>query len=340
MTAIAPRPRHRRRLIAPAAVCIGLAAAGCASDPYAQGVGLNARESTLAEDQPNPAAAAAMLRVATATRGAGDYASAINVLKRAHKLAPTDVEILIELGESLAAVRAFNEARETLNKAAMLQPRNTRALRGLANVLVALSEPALALSRYHEALAIGKEAATYNGLGVTLDILNDRAGAQDAYRAGLAIEPHNLSLVGNAALSLALQDRHQAAIDLIAAELRSGHSNPRLRQNLALVYGLAGRHTDARAVLRIDLDEGAVRNNISYYEMLRGLRPESRRDTVLGRRSVVIGKDAAGALTVPAGKAEPGPDGKKAATPNPDVPARLPAQPRPDVEPASIEPAP
>lgn len=337
MKSIAPPPR--RRLIAPVAVTLGLAVAGCASDPYAQGVGLNDRESKVAEEQPNPTAARAMLRVATATRGAGDYASAINVLKRAHKLAPTDVEILVELGESLAAVRAFNEAREILNKAAILQPGNTRASRGLANALVALSEPALALTRYRQALAIKKEAATYNGLGVTLDILNDRAAAEDAYRAGLALEPHNLSLVGNAALSLALQGKHQAAIDLIAAELRVGHSNPRLRQNLALVYGLAGRHADARAVLRIDLDEGAVRNNISYYEMLRGLRPESRRETVLGRRSVVIGKDVAGALTVPASRTESKKSGKKAAATGPDTPARLPAQPRPDVEPASPEPA-
>ncbi len=340
------RPPHarRRRFIAPLAVGLGLIAAGCAStDPYAESVARGDGEREMSREEPNAAAAAALLRVAGATRAAGDYASAINVLKRAHRFAPADAEILIELGESLAAVRAYNEAREVLARAVDLAPRNTRALRGLANALVALSEPALALSRYHQALDARKEAATYNGLGVALDILNDPKGAAEAYRAGLALEPRNLSLVGNAALSAALQDDRTRAIDLIAAELRAGNSTPRLRQNLALVYGLEGRFDDARALLRIDLDEGSVRNNIAYYEMLRGLSPVSRRDTVLGRRSVVIAGNVAGPPPAPEAAAKSGDGASKGATekraaPADDTPARLAPQPRPDVRPAT-EPA-
>lgn len=274
----------------PAAIALGLLVAGCGSAPpdaYVAGAGLDPRDKQLAEEQPNAAAAAALLRVARATRAAGDYTSAINVLKRAHKLAPGDGEIAVELGESLAAVGAYDEAREVMTAAARLRADDTRALRGLANALVALSEPALAAGRYRQALAVRKEAATYNGLGVALDILNDVEGAAAAYRSGLAIEPRNPSLVGNLALSLALRGESTRAIELIAAQLREGRSTPRLRQNLALIYGLANRMDDARVLLRVDLDERAVVNNIAYYEMLRGLKAEPRRDAVLGRRTIV-----------------------------------------------------
>lgn len=327
-----PWGTRRRRLGVTVPAAIGLLLAACASDPYGESVALTAREKQIAAEQPNAAAAAALLRVAAATRAAGDYASAINVLKRAHKLAPDDTDIAIELGESLAAVRAYDEAREMMVAAIKLQPRETRALRGLANALVALSEPALAITRYHEALAIRPEAATYNGLAVALDILNDGAGAEEAYRSGLALDPHNPSLIGNLALSLALQGRHKDAIDLVAAELRAGRSTARLRQNLALVYGLAGRTDDARALLRIDLDPVSVRNNIAYYEMLRGLKPGSRRDTVLGRRAIVASKDIAGGSSVPPAKAEPTRPPVPSPTPGSDAPA-LPAAPLPGVSP-------
>ncbi len=281
-----------RGLVLPLALGLAVAAAGCASDPYRDSAAMTPAEREL---PPPEGAASALLRVALATRAAGDYASAVNVLKRAHAVAPRDAAIAIELGETLAALGAHNEAREVFVRALVLAASETRAIRGLANVLVALSEPALAIEHYRAALAIRPEAATHNGLGVAFDATDKPAEAQAAYRAGLALEPHNPSLIGNLGLSLALAGRTQEAIDGIARELREGRATPRLRQNLALIYGLAGRMQDARAVLRIDLDEASIVNNIAYYEMLRGLAPERRREAVLGARRVVGGGDSAAA---------------------------------------------
>lgn len=281
-----------RGLALPLALGLAAATAGCASDPYADSAPRTAAES---EMPPPEGAAAALLRVARATRAAGDYESSINVLKRAHDLKPYDADIAIELGESLAAVGAYNESREMMVKALILTPRDTRAVRGLANVLLALSEPALAIGRYREALAIQPEAATYSGLGVALDATGKPAEAQKSYRRGLELAPRNPRLIGNLALSLALDSKTDDAIELLAGELRDGRTGPRLRQNLALIYGLAGRDRDARALLRLDLDEAAVRNNVAYYEMLRGLPAKHRRDTVLGARQLARGDDEAAA---------------------------------------------
>lgn len=311
------RSRARRSgLTLPVAVGIGLLAAACTTDPYVESVHQTSEEHY--SEQPNAAAAAALMRVAVATRAAGDYASAINVLKRAHKLAPRDTAIMLELAESLAAVGAYNEAREIMAKAQDADPGNTRALRGLANTLVALTQPAMAIGHYRAALAIAPEAASYNGLGVALDALHRPDEAEKAYRDGLALAPHNASLIGNLGLSLALRGRLPEAIDLIAGEMRAGRSTAKLRQNLALVYGLAGRLHDAATVLRIDLDAASVRNNLAYYEMLGGLSAEQRRETVLGARAIVASRARAAALTAPAPAPAPptgtAPGGKSPAT--------------------------
>ncbi len=305
------RPPGRVRLALPVAIGLAVMVAGCANDPYADSAAMTPQEQ---EMPPPQGAAAALLRVAQATRAAGDYTSSVNVLKRAHAVAPDDVAVSIELSETLAMVGAYNEARDVLVKTVTASPHDTRVIRDLGNVLVALSEPELAIGRYREALKIKPEAATYNGLGVALDVIGKAKEAQDAYRAGLELDAGNASLTGNLGLSLALAGDTKEAIDVIARELRAGRTTARLRQNLALVYGLAGRNRDARAILRIDLDEATVRNNIAYYEMLRGLPAERRRETVLGVRRVVQGPETAAA--VPA---------------KPDAPAAAPTLP---VEPA------
>lgn len=311
------RPFGRGLTLPVALGLVALMVTGCADDPYADSVALTPQEQQEEMAHPPAGAAAALLRVAKATLAAGDYTSSINVLKRAHTIAPDDAAVSIALGETLAAVGAYNEARDVLVKTIASRPHDTRAIRDLANVLVALSQPEIAITRYRQALAIKPEAATYNGLGVALDVTGDAKAAQDAYRKGLALAPADASLIGNLGLSLALSGKTKAAIDLLARELREGRTTPRLRQNLALIYGLAGRNRDARAILRIDLDEASVRNNIAYYEMLRGLSSENRRETVLGVRRVVPGRETAAAMVKPA-------DPPKPATPSQDDPAKAP----------------
>jgi Flp pilus assembly protein TadD len=229
---------------------------------------------------------AAMARIARKTRAAGDPHSAINVYKRAHQLRPAHVPILIELGETLASVGAYEEARAVLAKAVMREPKNARALRGLGNALVGLGEPSMAVEHYQTALAIASEPTTYNGLGVALDLTGDAKAAEAAYRAGLKIAPEKVSLRGNLGLSLALAGKYKDAIAILANLVKSGQSTARTRQNLALVYGIAGRSKDARMVLNMDLGPRVVQNNIAYYEMLRTLSSAERREMVLNARRV------------------------------------------------------
>jgi hypothetical protein len=57
------------------------------------------------------------------------------------------------------------------------------------------------------------------------------------------------------------------------------------RQNLALVFGLAGELDQAAAIARIDLGEDAVRSNLAYYETLKAMPPVLRVRAIMGTRT-------------------------------------------------------
>jgi Flp pilus assembly protein TadD len=77
--------------------------------------------------------------------------------------------------------------------------------------------------------------------------------AQVSYRAVLAIAPHNVAARSDLALSLALTGQFDEAVDLTSMA-RPSTATPRVRQNLALIYGLAGDAAQAGALSRVDLD--------------------------------------------------------------------------------------
>ena len=84
-------------------------------------------------------------------------------------------------------------------------------------------------------------------------------------------------------MSLALAGAFDESIEMLRELAAAPGATPRVRQNLALVYGLAGQPERAAAVARIDLDEASVRNNLAYYQALRGLSGRSRAAAILGR---------------------------------------------------------
>jgi len=84
----------------------------------------------------------------------------------------------------------------------------------------------------------------------------------------------------NFGFSLALSGQYQEAIDVLLEAARLVGAGPRTRQNLALVYGLMGDETNARALLSTDLDSASVENNLIVYRALRSLPDIDRRRAV------------------------------------------------------------
>jgi Flp pilus assembly protein TadD len=254
-----------------------LALGGCAQPGPATGyVGVVPEEQTPAKT------VAALLRAGDSTRAAGDLASAVSFYRRAHAIAPDQAAPLIRLGETLAALGAHNDASESFRAAIERDPKDADAHRGLGNALLALNQPIVAIQSFNTALAIKPDARCYNGIGVANDMTANHRAAQTAYQQGLQLASGNLQLQNNLALSLMLSGDYPEAIEILRALVADPSATSRHRQNLAMAYGLAGDIKEAARVARIDLEESAVQNNLSYYLTLRALNDSSAIAQALG----------------------------------------------------------
>jgi Flp pilus assembly protein TadD/cell division septation protein DedD len=275
------RPRHL-------ALALALLAAACANGT--QGVdSLNTSDGRVTPDDKS---ATAVLRVADATRSGGDPATALNLYRRAHELAPKDPVPLARLGATLASLQAYNEAATAYRQALELAPADTEIMRGLASVMLALNQPDLALTQLDAALAVRQEAKSYSLVGVANDLQGHHDAAQRAYADGLTLAPDDIALRNNLGLSQALAGDFVASTRTLSAAAASTTATARTRQNLALAYGLAGDSDKAASVARRDLDEESVKNNLTYYAMLRGLDDRARAAAIIGAHAPARGANA------------------------------------------------
>ncbi len=223
-----------------------------------------------------------MMRVASAAHDAGNFSVAINLYRRAHTIAPLEIEPLLRLGAVLVDAGAPNDAAEAYRAALTQKPFEQRALRGLGTALLALGQPEMAAAQYRAALSEEKTASNYLGLGVSLDMSGNHHTARQAYLNALNLDPDNPILLNNLALSLAFDGQFESALSYLLPLVDSPHATVQHRQNLALIYGLANRMRDAARVARIDLDEDSVQRNLAYYELLRGLDRTAQRVAAIG----------------------------------------------------------
>jgi Flp pilus assembly protein TadD len=93
--------------------------------------------------------------------------------------------------------------------------------------------------------------------------------------------PGDPALTVNLALSLALSGNYANAIAVLQPLAMSAAGSAPERQTLALIYGLNGNTAEAARLGRIDLDDASVEHNLAYFQSLRELSPEARRQAIL-----------------------------------------------------------
>ena len=190
---------------------------------------------------------------------------------------------LARAGDTLAQMQSYTEAADAYQAALSIDANDPELHRGFANVLLALGKPQLALA--HLEIAASKNTGDpriFNALGVAHDLAGRHDLAQADYRRGIALAPDQVSLRNNLGLSQALSGDFNGGIATLSDLVSRPGATPRNRQNLALVYGLAGDNTHAALVARTDLDEAAVRNNLAYFTLLRSLDDVGRTAAILG----------------------------------------------------------
>lgn len=261
------------------AVAIMATLAGCAGGPFA-GL-LQSRPSDHVEGNPEKAKVNALVRVADATAAAGDMASAIQMYRNAHKLDPFNSAVTERLGEALLRIGEFDDAVEVFGKA-VRGAGTPGAHIGMAKALIALEQPQAAITHLEASLKISESPRVYNAMGVAFDLIGDHGAAQAYYRTGLDISAGNLNLQNNLGLSLSVSGRHEEAIRVLRKSAASPRAQARNRLNLALAYGMAGEMEAAAETARLDLDEGAVQQNLAFYATLRSLNDSRQTIRAIG----------------------------------------------------------
>jgi Flp pilus assembly protein TadD len=261
-----------------AGACALLLLAACTT-PAAQE---KEQEQAAAEARKAAADTGVALKLASAARAAGDSASAVNLYKSALEVAPADNSIRVELGEAQLDTGAVDDAVLTFGAVDAKSADYLEAVLGLERAQLMLRDPAKALSYADAAVALApRDKRAQVGRGVALDMLGRHHDAQPCYRAAIALDPQDVAARSDLALSLAFTDDFDEAISILTPLARDPSATPRLRQNLALVYGLKGDTAAARALGRTDLTPAEADANLKFFDLVRAntgeaVKPDSK----------------------------------------------------------------
>jgi len=217
------------------------------------------------------------LHLADEARAAGNFDTAIPLYQRALQADPQGTAAKLGLGQSLLAVGAGAEAAAQFRDVLARHSGDAAARRGLAAALIATGQPTLAEQQIDAALrADANDYHALNLLGVLLDMQGRHAEAQANYRRGLELAPDDTALRSNYGLSLAITGPPEAAIAQLAPLASGRQATPRMRQNLAFAYAMAGDLGNALQLCRRDMDERYAQRQLAYYAQLRSLPTEMR----------------------------------------------------------------
>jgi Flp pilus assembly protein TadD len=241
-----------------------LALAGCSA------LGLDA-EGTNGAPPLSSSQAASVLRLARAARTHGDLTTSVNFYRDLATRAHPDDAVLVEYGNALIDFGAADDAIDTFARVPTNSSSRVAALLGQSHAYLALGDPKKALDTAEQAKALAPaDPRVQLGIGVALDSLDRHRDAQALYRALLVDNPRHVAARNNLALSLALIGQFSEALEIITPMAKSLNATSRVRQNLALIYGLMGDRSRAEAVSRLDLDAPATASNLRFFEQVRG----------------------------------------------------------------------
>ncbi len=224
---------------------------------------------SVAEDSNNGLSQNRLMRVADRAWKQGNPGTALRLYNMAAQKDPNATAPYLAMAEILRKTKRADAAIDVYKGVLKNHPDTIEAHTGIGYSLLALEKPYLASQSFETAIALDpKNAKSLGGMGVALDTAGEHDKAQDYYRHAIKADPNNLTYQNNLALSLALVGRIEQAIAML--EIITGHpdATAKHRQNLALVYGMAGKSVDAMRYSRMDLSEKDARNNALYFQAL------------------------------------------------------------------------
>ncbi len=206
-------------------------------------------------------------RLAQATLAGGDVRGAEKLLLEAIRHADDSVESHLMLANLYEQTNRPKLAADILKDAAKLSENDADLWLRLARAQVNAELPAQALQSIAQAETLSPtEPRLYNTKGVALDQLGRYEEAQQAYEQAIRLDPSESTYIqNNLALSYVMSGKFEDAIRLLEPLASAPDATARLRQNLALAYGLKGDMDKALAYNLKDLPEEKARENLAFY---------------------------------------------------------------------------
>lgn len=197
--------------------------------------------------------------------------SALAELAEKWQANPSDVNKGLAYANGLEKLGQNDEALNVYRKLTEANPSNAKLAGIYGRKLAAAGNTDQAVPILENAEQRGdKDWRVMSALGSAYDQQGLYQKAREQYAMALKADPQNLAVMNNLAMSYALEGNlKQAEQELRAADaLPRSKSEPRIRQNLALVVGLQGHFDEATKLAQEDLPPEQVQENMAYLKKM------------------------------------------------------------------------
>jgi Flp pilus assembly protein TadD len=205
-----------------------------------------------------PPQPAGVMNVADAAISGGDPAMALKVSQAALASNPQDLDALYHEGAAYYAMNRCMDAIAVYKVALGIEPKSGEAQVGIGRCLLKRNAAQAELAFEAAVQDDPNNAAALNDLGVSRDLQGNHAGAVNPYQKALLLKPGELTTEVNIGMSLALSGDGDDALQYLGPLATSQDATPKIRQDYAAALVAAGRATEARQVLAVDLPPAAV----------------------------------------------------------------------------------
>ncbi|MQX37304.1 tetratricopeptide repeat protein [Roseospira navarrensis] len=263
------RTRGRRGLsLGLVALCAALVLQGCASSQDgrggATGAGPGGQDEALYQ---------ALAQMAQTSEANNKYDLAVDQYRRLVEASPEEPAYILGLARNLRYLGRPQEAVRTLRRA-IVEDRLDETLDARLELARALMAVGASVDASNQVADLMNSAPGDPRVLALVGILADREGrhaeAQAAYRAAMAADPSDLRSANNLALSLALTGDLTQAIQVQTEVASDSRATLPMRQNLALLYAVAGRMDMAERVTRAILPQAQADRVVADLARLQG----------------------------------------------------------------------
>ncbi len=181
---------------------------------------------------------------------------------------PHDVQARLQLANQLAAQGDYDSSLEVSSKLAAQYPQLASAHFSRAMALVLLRRYDHAANAYREGLALERHPAAYRNLGKTLEKLDKRQQAIEAYRAAIELDPNDAKTLCLLAVQLQFEGQPNESRELLTSALKLRPNDPSLLFHLGNALTDQSQYAEAletyQAAARSDGKSAGIHYNIGH----------------------------------------------------------------------------